>query len=107
ETVGPPGFYPFFDRMWDAFSDIHVTIEDAIAEGDTVCLRWTCTMRHTGAGLGMPVTNKQLQTTGISIVRVTNGRLSAGWQNWDMLGLLQQIQAQPRAATYIAPGEGA
>ena len=44
-------------------------------------------------------------TTGISIVRVADGMLAAGWQNWDMLGLMQQIQAQPRAATYIAAGE--
>ena len=63
-------------------------------------------MTHTGDGLGMPPTNKKLETTGISIVRVVDGKLAAGWQNWDMLGLLQQIQVQPRAATYIAPGEG-
>jgi steroid delta-isomerase-like uncharacterized protein len=106
ETIGPQGFHPFFDRMWAAFSDIHITIEDALAEGDTVCLRWSCTMRHTGHGLGMPPTNKKLETTGISIVRVADGKLAAGWQNWDMLGLMQQIQAQPRAATYIAAGDG-
>jgi hypothetical protein len=26
----------------------------------------------------------------------------AGWQNWDMLGLMQQIRDEPGAATYIA-----
>ena len=105
ETKGPEGFQPFFDRMWAAFSDIHITIQDVIAEADMVCVRWSCTMTHSGDGLGMAPTNKKLETTGISIVRVADGMLAAGWQNWDMLGLMQQIQAQPRAATYIAAGE--
>jgi predicted ester cyclase len=99
---GPQGFLPFFDRMSDAFSDIHVTFDDAVAEGDKVCLRWSCSMTHTGHGLGMPPTNKRLKTTGISIVRVANGKLIAGWQNWDMLGLMQQIRAEAKAPTYIA-----
>jgi len=102
QSVGPRGFEPFFDRMWDSFSDMHITVEDATAEGETVCVRWSCTMKHTGPGLGMPPTNKQLETTGISIARVEGGKIATGWQNWDMLGLLQQIQSQPRAALYIA-----
>jgi steroid delta-isomerase-like uncharacterized protein len=100
-STGPDGFYPFFDRMSATFSEMHITPHQAIAEGDMVCLRWSCTMRHTGDGLGMPATNKRLEITGISIVRVANGKLIAGWQNWDMLGLLQQINAAPVAATYI------
>lgn len=98
---GPAGFYAFFDRMADAFSDIHVTVEETIADGDKVCVRWSCALQHTGAGLGMPPTGKTLQTTGITIVRIAGGKLVEGWQNWDMLGLMQQIQDQRHAATYI------
>ena len=100
--MGPQGFHPFFDRMWDAFSDIHITIADAVAEGDTVCLRWICTMKHTGPGLGMPPTGKELETTGMSIVRVSGGRLAAGWQNWDMLGMMEQLRGTGKSATHIA-----
>jgi predicted ester cyclase len=75
---GPEGFYPFFDRMQAAFSDIHVTFQDAIAEGDMVCLRWSCAMKHTGSGLGIPPTQKTLATTGMTMVRVANGRFVAG-----------------------------
>ena len=57
---GPEGFYPFFDRMQANFSNIHVSFHDALAEGDKVCLRWSCTMRHTGGGFGIPPTNKNL-----------------------------------------------
>jgi predicted ester cyclase len=103
---GPEGFYPFFDRMQAAFSDIHVTFQDAIAEGDMVCLRWSCAMKHTGSGLGIPPTQKTLATTGMTMVRVANGRFVAGWQNWDMLGLMQQIKQEPMAPTYLAAKVG-
>jgi steroid delta-isomerase-like uncharacterized protein len=99
---GPEGFYAFFDRMHAAFSDIHITIEFALAEGDNVCLRWSCTLRHTGDGLGLPATGKVVKTTGISIIRLADGKFAEGWQNWDMLGLMQQITEAPMARTYIA-----
>jgi steroid delta-isomerase-like uncharacterized protein len=101
---GTEGFYPFFDRMHATFSDIHVSVQDALAEGDKVCLRWVCTMRHTGDGLGMPPTNKRLEATGMTIVQIENGKFVAGWQNWDMLGILQQINEQPKPMMYIGAG---
>ena len=103
---GPEGFYPFFDRMHGAFSEIHVTFQDAIAEADMVCLRWSCSMKHTGSGLGIAPTQKTLATTGMTMVRVANGRFVAGWQNWDMLGLMQQMKQEPMAPTYIAAKVG-
>jgi steroid delta-isomerase-like uncharacterized protein len=102
DTRGADGFYVFFDRMSLAFSEVHVTIEDSIAEDDRVCLRWQFTARHTGAGLGIEPTGKSVRVTGISIVRVADGKLAEGWQNWDMLGLLQQIQGAGNTRTYIA-----
>jgi steroid delta-isomerase-like uncharacterized protein len=98
---GPAGFYAFFDRMSAAFSAIRVTIEETIADGDKVCVRWSCALKHTGYGLGMPPSGKTLQTTGITIVRIADGKLAEGWQNWDMLGLMQQIEERGQAATYI------
>lgn len=101
-ATGPDGFYAFFDRIHAAFSDIHITIEFTMAEGDDVCLRWSCTLRHTGSGLGMPPTGRIVNTTGISIIRMGNGKLAEGWHNWDMLGLMQQIADAPATQTPIA-----
>ena len=101
-VVGPEGFYTFFDRMHAALSDLHITIHFALAEADTVCVRWSCSARHSGDGLGIPATGKHVTTTGISIIRIADGKLAEGWQNWDMLGLMQQITAAPKAPTYIA-----
>jgi len=35
-------------------------------------------------------------------MRIANGKFVEGWQNWDMLGLMQQIQGVGLAPTYIA-----
>ena len=100
---GAEGFYAFFDRMRAAFSNIRFVVhEPIIAEEDMVCLRWSCTVTHSGNGLGVPATNKNLLTTGITVVRIANGKIAAGWQNWDMLGLMQQIKNEPLAPIYIS-----
>lgn len=91
DTKGPAEFKVFFDRLQSAFSKTHFTTHEAISDGDFVCLRWSVTMQHTGDGLGMPATHKELHTSGISMVRLKEGRFAEAWQNWDMLGLMQQI----------------
>jgi hypothetical protein len=40
--------------------------------------------------------------TGISIVRFTDGRFAEAWQNWDMLGVMQQIQQAAPAKLYMS-----
>ena len=110
DSTGPEGFYPFYDRIRNAFSDLRIHVQDSLAEGDKVCVRWVCTAKHTGDSLGMPPSGVEIHVTGISILRIANGRLVEGWQNWDMLGLMEQIRSGgskqlvggTRAATYIA-----
>jgi steroid delta-isomerase-like uncharacterized protein len=101
DSVGPEGFYPFLDRMNAALSDIHVEVLETIAEGDRLCVRWLCSARHTGPGLGFPAAGKPVRVTGISILRVAGGKLAEGWQNWDMLGMMTQARGEVRAATYV------
>jgi steroid delta-isomerase-like uncharacterized protein len=102
DSVGPEGFYAFFDRLSAAFSEFRVTVHDTIAEGDKVCLRWSCNCKHIGDALGIPATQKTVHVTGMSILRVANGRLVEGWQNWDMLGMLEQLQGSSKSPTYIS-----
>ena len=102
DSTGPAGFHPFFDRMTGSFSDIHVTVNDTVAEGDTACIRWTCTAKHTGVALGLSPTGKSVRITGITILRASGGKIDEAWQNWDMLGMMEQVQGVPqKAATYI------
>ena len=101
-TQGRGAFYDFFDRITGTFSDLHLQTDDDIAEGDKLCVRWSCSGRHTGNGLGVPPTGKQVHVTGMAILRIRGGQIVEAWQNWDMLGLIEQIQGGQRSPTYIA-----
>ena len=102
DSNGLDGFHEFFDRMGAAFSELKVTVHDTIAEGDRVCVRWSCRARHTGDGLGVAATGNPIEVTGILILRVSGGRVVEGWQNWDMLALLNQIQTLQHPKTYLS-----
>jgi predicted ester cyclase len=49
----------------------------------------------------VPASGKTIRVSGITILRAANGKVVEAWQNWDMLGLMQQIQSHAKAATYI------
>jgi predicted ester cyclase len=102
DSRGPDGFYPFFDRMIATFSEIRVNVEDTLAEDDKLCVRWSFSGKHTGNGLGIPPTGKTVNVTGISILRVAGAMLLEGWQNWDMLGLMEQLKDVRPSPTYVA-----
>lgn len=88
-----------------AFPDTHFTIDDMIAEGDRVAIRWTVRATHRGEFEGIAPTGKPVTVTGTMVARIANGKLVEGWQNFDALGLLQQIGAiQQRPATQRARG---
>lgn len=96
---GPEGFYPFFDRLSATLSELHVTVDDTFAGDDRVCVRWSCSAKHTGDGFGVPPTGKAIHVTGISILRVAGGIVVEAWQNWDVMGMMEQIKSQDEAAT--------
>ena len=76
-------------------SDLKITLEDMVAEGDKVAVRWKGSSKHTGEFMGMPPTGKQLAMTGISIIRIEGGKIVEEWGEMDMMGLMQQLGAFP------------
>lgn len=78
-----------------AFTDLRLTVEDMIAEGETVVARWSCRGAHKGDLNGIAPTGKQIAITGVSVVRFTGGKMVEGWINWDALGMMQQLDAVP------------
>jgi steroid delta-isomerase-like uncharacterized protein len=66
-------------------------IEDMIAEGDKVVVRWTNSGIHKGDFLGMPPTGKSFTIPGIDIHRLENGKMAEHWHVVDQLGQLMQL----------------
>ena len=101
DVEGPAGFKPFFEKLRGAFPEFVLTIEDTIAEDDKVAARWTVQLTHEGDQLGIPATGRQATVTGISIVRIKDGKIIEAWNNWDIFGLMQQIGAMQPQATLL------
>jgi steroid delta-isomerase-like uncharacterized protein len=78
-----------------AFPDVRLTVEDLIAEGETVMARWSCRGTHKGDLSGHAPTGKQINISGVSVARFANGKIVEGWVNWDALGMMQQIGVVP------------
>ncbi|MBF6301007.1 ester cyclase [Nocardia amamiensis] len=78
-----------------AFPDIHVAVEDAIAEEDKVVFRNTVTGTHQGEFRGLPPTGKRVTYNEIFIVRFAGGRIAEIWGVVDVFSQMQQLGAIP------------
>ena len=87
-------------RSRAAFPDLQVRVEDQVAEGEKVASRWMVRGTHRGAFAGVPPTGRQVTATAIHIHRVADGRIAELWEQFDLLGLLQQLGVVP------GPGKG-
>jgi steroid delta-isomerase-like uncharacterized protein len=88
---GPEDVKQFMGEFRSAFPDFHTTIEDQIAEGDRVATRWTMRGTHEGEFRGISPTGKQIAVTGIGIFRFSDGKVVESWDNFDQLGMMQQL----------------
>jgi len=92
---GLQGMKEGFDRILNAFPDIQLTIDDAIAEDDQVVTRWTSRGTHRGELLGIPATGKEVTQSGASIFRLANARIVELWFYPDNMSLMQQLGVIP------------
>ncbi len=81
-----------------AFPDLRFTIEDMIAEGETVVVRWSSHGTNKGNLGAIAPTGKQVEVTGVSIARFAGGKMVEGWINWDTYGMLKQLGVVPEVA---------
>ena len=104
---GVDGYKQFVNSYMNAFPDAHFTIDDAFTDGQNTevqneVTRWTVVGTHEGELAGIPRTGRRFSVTGITIARIANGKITESWNNWDALGLMQQLgvvsEAKGRAA---------
>jgi steroid delta-isomerase-like uncharacterized protein len=93
ELCGPEGFKPFFESFRSAFPNIHVTVEETVSEGDLIAARCTVKAMHSGDGLGMAATNQPVEFTGMTMVRVKDGKIVEAWNNFDFMAMFKQLGA--------------
>jgi steroid delta-isomerase-like uncharacterized protein len=99
EATGAELLKEVFARLHRGFPDLHVTIEDLIAEGDKVVSRQTVTGTHQGEYMGLPPTGKSITYNEIFIVRLADGRIAETWGVVDVLSQMRQLGAIPGGAS--------
>lgn len=78
-----------------AFPDARWTVLDQIGERDKVVTRWTFAGTHRGTFMGIAPTEKQLVFSGICIDRFADAKIVEEWEEWDTLGMMQQLGVVP------------
>ena len=92
---GPEGVIGMVKAWHAAMPDGRMTVNDIITEGDlsTIMMTWEAT--HTGAFGDIPASGNRIKVTSTGIDRVVNGKITEGWGELNMLGMLQQMGAIP------------
>ena len=95
DLVGPAPFLAFRAEILAALPDLHVAVEDVVADGDRVAVRWRATGTHTGPFAGKRATGQAVAFQGVTWIRCAGGKMVEGWDCFDRSGLIQRLTAGP------------
>jgi steroid delta-isomerase-like uncharacterized protein len=101
---GPAGFKPFFRKFREAFPNVEVVVEDVVAEGDRVAARCSVRGHHRGDALGFAATEQPVEFTGMTIVRISQGKIVEAWNSFDFMTMYQQLGVLRLDAPAATPG---
>jgi steroid delta-isomerase-like uncharacterized protein len=93
DATGAQALKEVFGRLHRVFPDLHVTVEDVIAEGDKVVSRNLVTGTHQGEYMGLPPTGKSVTYNEIFIFRFAGGRIAETWGVVDVFSQMRQLGA--------------
>jgi predicted ester cyclase len=91
ELRGIDGFKQLVTLYRTAYPDLRITIDDIVAEGETVAMRWTGRGTHLGDLSGIAPTARPATVTGIVFSRVVGGKIVEDFESFDELGMLRQL----------------
>jgi predicted ester cyclase len=97
EVHGPDGYKQSAVMYRATFPDLHMSIEDMVAEGDKVAWRYTLRATFTGPMGGIAPTGKKVTQTGLALWRFENGKVAEAWGYSDRLDMYKQMGISPPA----------
>ncbi|MCU0568787.1 MAG: ester cyclase [Oculatellaceae cyanobacterium Prado106] len=93
--VGLEANKAFSKELFEGFLALRNTIEDVVAEGDTVIYRSTLEGTQTGSFLGMPATGKSVKMNDFTMLKIKDGKIREQWYETNLLSLMQQLGLAP------------
>lgn len=88
---GPSGYLEIIGMMRSGFPDIQWSMEDTVAERDTVAARFLMRGTHQGNFFGVAPTGAKIVAQAMNFYRWSNGQLIEEWGQPDLFGLMAQI----------------
>ena len=85
----------FLSAIFKGFPDVRGTIDDLLADEDKVVYRLTIKGTHKAEMMGIPATNKAVTIRSIGIARIAGDKIVEEWENYDELGMMQQLGVIP------------
>ena len=95
EVKGPEGVKQYIATFRTAFPDLHITIEDMVAEGDMMAIRYTMRGTFKGEYMGIAPTGKQMTLPNAGFARFEGGKQVEVWPYLDSLTFYQQLGVSP------------
>jgi predicted ester cyclase len=92
-TQGRREFKEFHQKFCRAFPDLQIRVEEVLAERDLTAVRFTVSAAHTGEGLELPPTGREVSFTGMVFSRWRDGKIVEGWNLVDFPMMMQQLTA--------------
>lgn len=92
-TMDLQAFQQYQTNYFASFSNSRITIEDMVAEGDSVAFRGVVQSVHTADFMGIPASGKQISVQVIGIAHIVEGKIAEWWNFPDRLSWMQQISA--------------
>jgi predicted ester cyclase len=94
-VAGHSGFGVMF---YQGFPDIYHTIDEVIAEGDEVVVRFTLRGVQHGDFMGIPPTGRAIEVSAIAHMHLEGGKVTRLNAQFDQVGILQQLGVIPASA---------
>ena len=91
-------------RVAKSLADVHFTVEDEIADGDSVAVRITASARQVGEIAGQPGSGRSYTIGEIHIFRFRDGKVAEHWHQYDQLGRMKQLNPEPAPAAATTGG---
>jgi predicted ester cyclase len=92
---GPEGVKRLIQDCRRLISGFHLTIQDLVADGDTVWVRMIGQGTHGGEFMGRPPTGKEVAVAVIDICRFEDGKMVEHWGVPDRFHLMVQLGFVP------------
>jgi predicted ester cyclase len=84
---------------FNAFPDLHVAIDEMIADGDRIFVRSTTTGTHDGDYKGIEPTGRHMSVESAEVFHVKDGKFEGYWCLANVAGLIRQLTEEPAVAS--------